>query len=376
MTGTELQLIKQEKFGEVQADIYSDSKEMFMTANQLGECLGYSNPTIAINKLATRNEYLKSTEFSVVTKLVSTDGKAYETRLFNEDGIYEITFLAKTEVAKKFRAWVRGILKALRNGEMQLSSNGVSIVPEILANKIDQLIGYNEQLVKENKELAKSISTIRSEVFKIAYKPTYSAWKTMANSKILEISKTTEIPCTTLQNQIFLQMKENGCDLIKLSNQYAFEKGIEHCPIIEYIDKTESIKIQFDILLDKMIEKTASNPNYQHNSVVVTEKYMEAIQKTQEVEKPSISIPSIVDSLKATIQPLIEKYKDPSTGGTVTYRKVYAAMGVGWLNRQTRYKNEYKLKNPPKKMTLIENDPKLMKLFTKTVSELLEEQVQ
>ena len=45
-------------------------------------------------------------EFSVVTKLVSTDGKQYNTRVFTEDGIYEVTMLAKTEKAKQFRATV------------------------------------------------------------------------------------------------------------------------------------------------------------------------------------------------------------------------------------------------------------------------------
>ncbi len=118
----ELQLIKSAKFGEIQADIYKKDNEPYMTAKQLGECLGYSDPIIAINKLVKRNEYLKSKEFSVLTKLVSTDGKQYNTRIFTEDGIYEITMLAKTEKAKEFRSWVRKILKSLRRGETKLVS--------------------------------------------------------------------------------------------------------------------------------------------------------------------------------------------------------------------------------------------------------------
>lgn len=118
----ELQLIKSAKFGEIQADIYKKDNEPYMTAKQLGECLGYSDPIIAINKLVKRNEYLKSKEFSVLTKLVSTDDKQYNTRIFTEDGIYEITMLAKTEKAKEFRSWVRKILKSLRRGETKLVS--------------------------------------------------------------------------------------------------------------------------------------------------------------------------------------------------------------------------------------------------------------
>ena len=47
-------------------------------------------------------------------------GGAQNTRTFIEDGIYEVTMLSKQEKAKEFRAWVRGILKALRSGKAKL----------------------------------------------------------------------------------------------------------------------------------------------------------------------------------------------------------------------------------------------------------------
>ncbi len=113
----DLQLVKSSRFGDVECDIYYDNDEMYMTAGQLGRCLGYSEPVIAINKIAERNPYLKNPEFSVVTKLVSTDGKYYNTRVFSEDGIYEVAFLSKTEIARQFRMWVRKLLKSIRSGE-------------------------------------------------------------------------------------------------------------------------------------------------------------------------------------------------------------------------------------------------------------------
>ena len=113
-----LQLIKTDKFGEIECDIYSDSKDMFMTAHQLGECLGYSDPMRSINKLTDRNSYILNEEFSSVVKLTTLDGKQRNVRAFTEDGIYEVTMLAKTEKAKQFRAWVRKLLKSLRSGEV------------------------------------------------------------------------------------------------------------------------------------------------------------------------------------------------------------------------------------------------------------------
>lgn len=115
----ELTLIKSADFGGVQCDFYGKNEIVFMTINQLAQALGYSNRK-GIEKLLERNPYLTNREFSVTDKLSATDGKQYNTRVFTEDGIYEVAFLSKTEKAKEFRAWVRGILKSLRSGKTKL----------------------------------------------------------------------------------------------------------------------------------------------------------------------------------------------------------------------------------------------------------------
>lgn len=116
---TNLRLIKSESFGGVQADIYSNDKDMYMTALQLGECLDYANPRESINKIVSRNEYLRTEEFSSEVVLTSEAGER-QTRVFTEDGIYEVTMLSRTDKAKEFRSWIRRILKGLRKGEVKL----------------------------------------------------------------------------------------------------------------------------------------------------------------------------------------------------------------------------------------------------------------
>jgi len=116
----ELTLVKSADFGGIQCDFYGKDNEVYMTSEQLGECLGYLNGRKGIDNLIDRNEYLKSKEFSVTLKLRATDGKTYHTRVFTEDGIYEVTMLSKTEKAKEFRAWVRGILRTLRSGRAKI----------------------------------------------------------------------------------------------------------------------------------------------------------------------------------------------------------------------------------------------------------------
>jgi len=124
----DLILFKSENFQGIECDFWSNSsKDIFMTSEQLGMVLGFSNPSKGINNLINRklkngeipNEYLKSKEFSA-TLAMRTPSGIQETRIFTEDGIYEIAFLAKTDKAKEFRSWVRKILKGLRKGELEL----------------------------------------------------------------------------------------------------------------------------------------------------------------------------------------------------------------------------------------------------------------
>lgn len=118
----ELKLIKSEHFGEIEADIYSNGNDMFMTISQLAACLEYADKS-GVEKIVQRNEYLKKPEFSTTDNLsVEWNGQlaTRETRIFTEDGVYEITMLSGQPKAKEFRAWIRGILKALRSGKAKL----------------------------------------------------------------------------------------------------------------------------------------------------------------------------------------------------------------------------------------------------------------
>ncbi|WP_019123591.1 BRO-N domain-containing protein [Brevibacillus massiliensis] len=116
-----LTLAKTALFGNAQCDFWqNESGDVFMTSRQLGRAIGYADPQKGMDKLVERNPQLKNEEFSVTVKLTGTDGKLYNTRVFNEDGIYEATMLAKTEKAAEFRSWVRKILKSLRKGEVAI----------------------------------------------------------------------------------------------------------------------------------------------------------------------------------------------------------------------------------------------------------------
>ena len=118
----ELKLVASETFGDIPYNIYSKDGSPCMTSEQLGQCLGYSHPRESINKLVSRNDYLREPEFSAEVKMTSPRGDTQMARVFTEDGIYEVTMLAKTDRAKEFRATIRKVLKSLRKGDAKLVS--------------------------------------------------------------------------------------------------------------------------------------------------------------------------------------------------------------------------------------------------------------
>lgn len=115
----QLSIVKSEQFGNVQCDFWrNENGDVFMTIAQLAQALGYASKS-GIENIISRNEYLKDPEFSSTHKLWVGDSEQ-ETRIFSEDGIYEVTMLSRTKVAREFRAWVRKVLKSLRRGETVL----------------------------------------------------------------------------------------------------------------------------------------------------------------------------------------------------------------------------------------------------------------
>jgi prophage antirepressor-like protein len=142
----ELTLFKKEKFGDLDCDFWKDeTKSIFMTSEQLGNVLGYSDPRKSINKLVERNSYLQNQEFSSVPKLTSEAG-IRSTRVFSEDGIYEVTFLANTEKAKAFRRWFREILKALNSGDAKLIFDRVPQTYQEAVLHLSEVLKINQQL--------------------------------------------------------------------------------------------------------------------------------------------------------------------------------------------------------------------------------------
>lgn len=109
-----LEIIKSENFGRMKCDFYKNEEgEIFVTRTQIGKALEYSEPNTAITKIHNRNKE-RLDKFSVCTKLVGTDGKQYDTYLYNAKGVYEICRYSNQPKANDFYDWVYDVLDTIR----------------------------------------------------------------------------------------------------------------------------------------------------------------------------------------------------------------------------------------------------------------------
>ena len=106
----------------MQLGVTIKNNEIEIEMDVLAKAIGYTDES-SIRQIITRNPELKNKEFSYLKKVDSIENgivKKREKRLFTEDGLYEVTMLANTENAKKFRRFVRELMKKYRKNELIL----------------------------------------------------------------------------------------------------------------------------------------------------------------------------------------------------------------------------------------------------------------
>ena len=106
----------------MQLGVAIKNNEIEIEMGELAKAIGYADSK-GIITLLDRNPELKNKEISYLKKVDSIENgvvKKREKRLFTEDGLYEVTMLANTENAKKFRRFVRELMKKYRKNELIL----------------------------------------------------------------------------------------------------------------------------------------------------------------------------------------------------------------------------------------------------------------
>lgn len=108
------------QFQEVQLKeaCWMDGKPWF-TRRAIGEFLGYLDPKDAIQAIIRRNPHIDEPQWSVASKLKATDGKEYETRVYDPIGLQLIIFESRQPKARAYKVAVAHLVWAYMQGQLR-----------------------------------------------------------------------------------------------------------------------------------------------------------------------------------------------------------------------------------------------------------------
>lgn len=136
------------EFNGTQVKVLIKNNTIEIEMNELAKAIGYTD-VAGIKMIIDRNQELKSKEFSYLKKVDSIENgiiKKREKRVFTEDGLYEVSMLANTEISKKFRRRIREIMKQLRTGNLILQTPGIQKQQLQLDEMIDLIKSRDEEI--------------------------------------------------------------------------------------------------------------------------------------------------------------------------------------------------------------------------------------
>lgn len=224
MNNQNLQLIKTENFGTIQCDFWRDENgDILMTREQIGRALGYADPHRAIYKIHERNRD-RLDKFSVVSKLTTTDGKAYETYLYTAKGVYEICRFSRQPKADIFMDWVWDVVESIRKHGAYMTPEKIE---EVLMNP-DTIIQLATALKEEQQRRLQAERQIEEQKPKVLFA---EAWEVSEHSILVgEMAKLLARNGfeNMGQNRLFKWLRANGY-LHKSGQQYNLptQKSIE-----------------------------------------------------------------------------------------------------------------------------------------------------
>ena len=134
-------LVKQ--FQDLNINIYGTYEEPLFKAKDIGDLLGIQNI----------RQNIKDLDKDDVCTIYTIDslGRQQETNMLTENGLYEVLFTSRKEVAKQFKKWVKDVIKEIRKkGKYDLEEKLLQNQQQLLLK--EQELKYYKELTYEEVE--------------------------------------------------------------------------------------------------------------------------------------------------------------------------------------------------------------------------------
>ena len=426
-------VITSKPFGALNVDVYEDSKhQYYMTREQIGMALEYTDPVRNISKIHDRNADRLNPLSSVVnlTTEVGNHTQMRQTYMYNLRGVMEICRLSRQSKADAFMDFCWDIMESLMRGDAVLATPQMdaALSKEFIDVRLhalfDSMKSLQSELDSTRKDLSDQIEEARatsnealnviSSVSQCVHqikdkqmddairstrnftprKDVMSDWRKKMYERINVIAEINEMKVQDVFRDIYEYMNRAYTFVIEEERRkYCARTGrTGHIPTIDVVEASKMYKSIFDAIVEDLYTEAINKKKEATERKVLSEaKTIEAAPEVNDCAAPVIKVEAkevepepIVEEkpkkqsetakiLIPILLPLAEKLNDKPQYKH-TYTLIYERIGYKKMNNLfVAYEKAHGKAPHPKTKVFIENEKNLA-LFKKTVKQLMKEQ--
>lgn len=433
-TNNPMTVITSKSFGALNVDVYQNDKhQYYMTREQIGAALEYSDPRIAIYKIHQRNAD-RLDPLSSVTKLVTQVGNHTEERelfCYNLRGVMEICRFSRQPKADAFMDFCWDIMESLMRGDSVLATPQMdaALSKEFIDVRLHALFDSMKSLQDELKstrndlseqieearatsnEALNTISSVSQCVHQIKdkqmddairstrnftpRKDVMSDWRKKMYERINVIAAINEMKVQDVFRDVYEYMNRVYTFVIEEERRkFCARTGrTGHIPTIDIVEASTMYKSIFGALVEDLYTEAINKKKEEaaEQKALSEAKVVEAAPEVDVCVAPVIDVeakevepePVVEEKPKKQTEtakilfpimlPLAEKLGDKPQYKH-TYTLIYERIGYKKMNNLfVAYEKAHGKAPHPKTKVFIENEKNLA-LFKKTVKQLMKEQ--
>lgn len=429
-TNNSMAVITSKPFGALSMDVYEDSKhQYYMTREQIGRALEYSDPVTAICKIHNRNAD-RLDPLSSTTKLVVGEKNRTNTRefyMYSLRGVMEICRLSRQPKADAFMDFCWDIMESLMRGDSVLATPQMdaALSKEFIDVRLhalfDSVKNLQSELDSTRKELGDQIEEARAtsnEALNVissvsqcvhqikdkqmdnairakSYTPRnvfqneMSDWRKDLYSKIGVIANTKGYTNKETLHKIYEYLNRNYGFVLEDARAKYIKRTNRSGKIstIDIIEEDSTWKSVMGSVVADMYAASIERLYQNQNELRPVLKTIEAAPEVNVNDAPmvEVEVKEVVTEkpkkqsetalkLVPVVEPLAKKIGDNTIHYHKTYRMIYDQIGYTKMESMLKaYKRAHGCMPKPKTKVFLESD-NAMRMFKKAVKQLTKEQ--
>lgn len=252
-----LKLITTETFRDLPCNFYRNmNDEILLTREQIGKALEYKNPDASLSMIHKRHQNRLDT-LSVVTKLLSTDGKEYETILYTQRGVMEICRWSNKPKANIFMDWVWDIIEKYRNNELSITSQiDIKPITDAITSMKQTITTLTSNMTTMQQDIQELKQSQRNRYLLEKRYP--SAWYKKIAPKYKMLMEYFDCSRSELYSSIYKELEDTyDVDINQIHEDYCYENHLlkDECYPMDAIEHDIKLRDALTLLIDSSLVK-------------------------------------------------------------------------------------------------------------------------